>query len=98
MSSEKHSHGATLHQCLVLAIIANHGPLTSAQVAEKYQELTGQNVAHNYQYIITRRMADKGLIRSAGGKDRSVFEWTITASGKKLLGEATQLSKVLVKM
>lgn len=98
MDSEKHSHGATLHQCLVLAIIARDGPLTSGEVAARYHDLAGCDVARNYQYIITRRMADKGLIRAAGGKEKAVYQWAITPAGKKLLGDATRLSQVLAAM
>lgn len=98
MPTYKHPHGTTFHQTVVLAIIAQEGPITSGQIAERYQELTNIDVAYNYQYIITRRMADRGLIKSAGGKNETVLKWTITPAGRKLLKGTKPLVTLLNKL
>ncbi|MEX2215407.1 MAG: hypothetical protein WD768_14840 [Phycisphaeraceae bacterium] len=96
MPNQKNAHGTTFHQAVVLSIIAKHGPLTSADVATHYIELTTIDVAYNYQYIITRRMANKGLIKHNGGKKAGIFKWTITPRGKKLLDESRRLCTVIL--
>jgi len=98
MPSDKHPHGTTFHQSIVLAIVAKHQPITSSQIAEQYQELTGINVAYNYQYIITRRMAARGLIKSTGGKKVAVLQWAPTPKGKKLLADIRKMSTMLAKI
>jgi DNA-binding MarR family transcriptional regulator len=97
MPTYKHPHGTTFHQTIVLAIIANEGPITSGQIAERYQELTNIDVAYNYQYIITRRMADRGLIKSTGGKKERILKWQITPAGRKLLKGVQPLVTLLAK-
>ena len=97
MASEKQPHGVTLQQGIILAIIDKLGPVTSGAVAEAYAEQVNAEVAYNYQYIITRRMADRGLIKSSGKKG-SVYEWRLTPKGKKLLGEARSLATALTKI
>lgn len=98
MPTYKHPHGTTFHQTIVLAIIAAEGPITSGEIAAKYQELTGIDVAYNYQYIITRRMADRGLIRSAPGKKQTVLRWVIAPQGRKLLKGTKPLAQILNKI
>ena len=98
MPTYKHPHGTTFHQTVVLAIIAAEGPITSGQIAAKYQEMTGIDVAYNYQYIITRRMADRGLIRSSGGKKEPVLKWVIAPQGRKLLKGTKPLVQLLHKI
>ena len=98
MPTYKHPHGTTFHQTVVLAIISKDGPITSGAIAERYQELTNIDVAYNYQYIITRRMADRGLIKSAGGKNESVLKWAITPGGRKLLKGTKPLVTLLNKL
>lgn len=95
MPTYKHPHGTTFHQTIVLAIIAAEGPITSGEIASKYQELTNIDVAYNYQYIITRRMADRGLIRSTPGKKQSVLRWVIAPQGRKLLKGTKPLVQLL---
>src|SRR5690606_35268633 len=91
-------HGTTFHQTIVLAIIEREGPITSGQIAERYAELTTVDVAYNYQYIITRRMADRGLIKSVGGKKQAVLRWAIGPAGKKLLAGTRPLVALLGEM
>lgn len=98
MAAYKHPHGTTFHQTLVLAIIAAEGPITSGEIAKRYHDLTKIDVAYNYQYIITRRMADRGLIKAASGKKGDVLRWTITAEGRRLLKGTRPLTQLLAKM
>ncbi len=101
MASDKQPHGVTLQQGLILAIIDKHGPITSGDVAEYYAELVDAEVAYNYQYIITRRMADRGLIKSASKKNdrgQKVFQWRLTPKGKTLLKNARKLAGALAKI
>ena len=95
MPASKHPHGTTLHQAIVLAIIEDQGPMTSGELATRYRERTAIEVAYNYQYILTRRMADRGLIRSVGGKRSAVYRWRITAAGKRVLNESRRLADLL---
>lgn len=85
MPTYKHPHGTTFHQTIVLQIIDREGPITSGEIAQRYAEMTGIDVAYNYQYIITRRMADRGLIKAVGGKKQTVLKWAITPAGRKLI-------------
>ena len=96
MPNKKNAHGTTFHQAVVLSIIDKHGPVTSADIADHYMTLTSIDVANNYQYIITRRMADKGLIRHNGGKKASVFLWSVTPKGRKLLDESRRLCRIIL--
>lgn len=98
MPTYKHPHGTTFHQTIVLAIIQKEGPITSGEIASKYQELTSIDVAYNYQYIITRRMADRGLIKSVKGKRETVLRWTIAPQGRKLLAGVKPLVQLLNRM
>ncbi len=95
MAMYKHPHGTTFHQTIVLAIIAREGPITSGEIAARYTELTKIDVAYNYQYIITRRMADRGLIKAVGGKKQAVLKWSITPAGRKLLTGTRPLVRLL---
>ena len=98
MPSDKHPHGTTLQQGLILAIVQKHGPVTSSAMATHYQEITGIDVAYNYQFIVTRRMASRGLIKSklvTNSRGQRIFEWTIAPKGKKLLNSLRNLSKML---
>lgn len=103
MPTYKHAHGTTFHQTIVLGIIAREGPITSGEIAERYAELTKIGVAYNYQYIITRRMADRGLIkaqtktRTPGRKkgESSILKWVIAPAGKKLLQNTRPLVELL---
>jgi DNA-binding PadR family transcriptional regulator len=97
MPTYKHPHGTTFHQSIVLGIIASDGPISSGEIAERYRELTGIDVAYNYQYIITRRMADRGLIKAASGKKQKVLRWQITPAGRKLLKGVEPLVDLLAK-
>ncbi len=72
--------------------------LTSGDMAARYAELTKIDVAYNYQYIITRRMADRGLIKAVGGKKESVLKWAITPLGRKLLLGTRPLVSLLTKL
>jgi predicted transcriptional regulator len=101
MPSDKHPHGTTFHQSIILAIVDKHGPLTSSQIAASYKKLTKVEVAYNYQFIVTRRMADRQLIKpgkSKNAQQQRVFEWTITAKGKKLLKQTLGLSDIFDKL
>ncbi|QDU35297.1 hypothetical protein KS4_33780 [Poriferisphaera corsica] len=98
MPSDKHSHGITFHQALILAVIEKYQPLTSSEIAQYYQKHVKIEVAYNYQYIVTRRLADRGLIRAKKTKKEPVFKWEITAQGKKLLKEMKRLSGILAKL
>ncbi len=98
MATYKHPHGTTFHQTIVLSIIAREAPITSGEIAARYEELTGIEVAYNYQYIITRRMADRGLIKSVGGKKQTVLRWSITPAGRKVLAGTRPLVKLLSGM
>jgi predicted transcriptional regulator len=101
MPSDKHPHGTTFHQSIILAIVQNHGPVTSSEIAAYYKKLTKVEVAYNYQFIVTRRMADRKLIKSGKAKNQQqqkVFEWTITPKGSGLLKKTLGLSDVLVKL
>lgn len=98
MPTYKHPHGTTFHQTIVLSIIAREGPITSGEIALRYAELTGIDVAYNYQYIITRRMADRGLIKASGGKKQAVLKWTITPEGRKLIKGTKPLVALLHKL
>ena len=96
MAGSKHSHSVTLQQALILAVLAKEGPLTSAQIADRYSELTKIKVAFNYQYIVTRRMADRGLIKTKDapkGVKSGVFLWVTTPMGNKRLADVKQLIK-----
>ena len=98
MPSDKHPHGTTFQQAIILAIVDQHGPVTSGQIAEHYAETVKAEVAYNYQYIITRRMADRGLIKSKGAKNdagQTVFQWRLTPAGRKLLNATRKLGTVL---
>ena len=95
MPTYKHPHGTTFHQTIVLAIIAAEGPITSGEIASRYQEMTNIDVAYNYQYIITRRMADRGLIRAAKNKKHTVLHWVIAPQGRKLLKGTKPLVQLL---
>lgn len=100
MPSDKHPHGTTLQQGLILAIVQKHGPITSSEMANQYQEITGIDVAYNYQFIVTRRMASRGLIRSkfvTNSRGQRIFQWTIAPKGKKLLSELRGLAKMLAQ-
>ena len=77
MPSDKHPHGTTLQQGLILGVVEKFGPLTSSEIAGHYNRLTKADVAYNYQFIVTRRMAGRGLIKSK----------TVTnARGQKIFG------------
>ena len=95
MPTYKHPHGTTFHQTIVLSIIDREGPITSGEIASRYEELTGIEVAYNYQYIITRRMADRGLIKAVGGKKQTVLKWSITPAGRKVIAGTKPLVKLL---
>ena len=98
MPSDKQPHGTTFHQAIILAIMDRYGPLTSGEIAVHYQEHVDTEIAYNYQYIITRRMADRGLIKAGKAKserNQKVFRWSLTAKGRKLLKEAVKLSAIL---
>lgn len=98
MPSDKHPHGTTLQQGLILAIVSKFGPLTSSEIAAYYNRLTKADVAYNYQFIVTRRMAGRGLIRSrnvVNARGQKIFQWAITPKGKSLLAHLRALSKTL---
>lgn len=101
MPSDKHPHGTTFHQSIILAIVDRYGPLTSSEIAAHYKKLTKVEVAYNYQFIVTRRMADRKLIKPGKSKNtqqQKVFEWSITPTGKSLLKRTMGLSDVLLKL
>ena len=98
MPSDKHPHGTTFHQAIILAILKKYGPTTSGQIAAYYKELTEIDIAYNYQYIITRRLADRGLIKAGKAtspRNQKVYRWSLTAKGKKLLSDTLKLSALL---
>ncbi|MBI1337248.1 MAG: hypothetical protein GC164_09840 [Phycisphaera sp.] len=97
MSTDRNPHGTTLHQGLVLAIISKLQPCTSGEVAAEYTKLTKIKLAYNYQYIITRRMEQRGLIKQVKSKSSTAFQWTLAPQGKKTLTEVTKLAAVLAK-
>ena len=78
MPSDKNPHGTTLHQGIILAIVASQGPLTSSEIADAYKETAKVEFAYNYQFIVTRRMADRGLIKPGSTKNtkgQKVLRW-----------------------
>ena len=100
MASSKQAHGATLQQALILGILGKHGSLSSSEIAAHFAELTKIPVAYNYQYIVTRRMADQGMIKPKDGSDSKsgVFQWTLTAAGRKRLAEVRKLAGIVSSM
>ena len=101
MPSDKNPHGTTLHQGIILAIVASKGPLTSSEIAELYKETAKVEFAYNYQFIVTRRMADRGLIKAGTTKNtkgQKVLRWMITPKGRKLLAHACELSETMLKI
>ncbi|WP_432798152.1 hypothetical protein [Poriferisphaera sp. WC338] len=98
MPSDKHSHGITFHQALILAVIERHQPLTSSEIAEYYRKHVKIEVAYNYQYIVTRRLSDRGLIKGKQTKKDPVIKWEVTAAGKKLIKEMKRLGGILAKI
>jgi len=99
MPSDKNPHGTTLHQGIILAIVEAQGPLTSSGIADSYKETAKVEFAYNYQFIVTRRMADRGLIKAGttkNGKGQKVLRWSITPKGKKLLAHARELSTTML--
>jgi len=101
MPSDKHPHGTTFHQAIILAILSKYGPVTSGEIATYYKKLTKIDIAYNYQYIITRRLADRGLIKAGKTKserNQKVYRWSLTAKGRKLLSDSLKLSGLLNKI
>ena len=101
MPSDKHPHGTTFHQAIILAILAKYGPVTSGDIAAWYKKLTKIDIAYNYQYIITRRLSDRGLIKAGKTKNersQKVFKWSLTAKGKKLLKDSRELCTTFAKI
>ena len=98
MPSDKHPHGTTFHQAIILAILKKYGPTTSGQIAAYYKELTEIDIAYNYQYIITRRLADRGLIKAGKAtspRNQKVYRWSLTPRGRRLLENVLHLSGTL---
>jgi hypothetical protein len=101
MPSDKNPHGTTLHQGIILAIVAAKGSLTSSEIADSYKEIAKVEFAYNYQFIVTRRMSDRGLIKAGSTKNakgQKVLRWGITPKGRKLLGQARSLAETMLKI
>ena len=101
MPNQKQPHGSTFQQGIILAILGKYGPLTSSEIASYYDRLAKARIAYNYQFIVTRRMAEGGLIRSGhvkNTKGQRIYRWTLTPKGRKLLAGIRQLNRAFARI
>lgn len=99
----RHPHGMTFQQAVLLMVVRERPGRTSSEIADIYKAATGQEIAYNFQHIVTARMCKRGFLSKRQKqvlikkKRRNVSVWRITKKGREALSKAMELSQILAK-